>query len=51
MSILNNRFGHSEFAFDPAPPFSNTCFRERIEEEDRYLTEKTGRNIDYEREQ
>ena len=40
MSILNNRFGHSEFAFDPAPPFSDTCFRERIEEEDRYLTEK-----------
>ncbi len=40
MSILNNRFGHSKFAFDPAPPFSDTCFRERIEEEDRYLTEK-----------
>ena len=40
MSILNNRFGHSDFAFDPAPPFSDTCFRERIEEEDRYLTEK-----------
>ena len=38
MSILNNRFGH--FNFDPAPPFSDTCFRGRIEEEDRYLTEK-----------
>ena len=40
MSILNNRFGHFNFAFDPTPRFSDTCFRKRMKEEDEYLTQK-----------
>ena len=40
MSILNNRFGHSNFCINSKRPFSDTHYRRRIKEEDEYLTQK-----------
>ena len=40
MSILNNRFGHSNFYINSKRPFSDTYYRRRMKEEDEYLTQK-----------